>query len=346
MRAILALCALAAACVASEPQQSAQATPPPEVIEAQEEAQAAPEPQPPPPILDPTIAPPMAQGTTGSVVAPTLLPLNAPPPPSTLSLNCAGAFAQGGVALCRTLPGARIVVDGTDRGAASSEGWAVIGFDRDAPREAIVEARAGGETARQTFAILPREFSIQRVDGLPPQTVSPTDPAVVARIARERTIKNRGFSSRADAQGWLDSFIWPVEGRISGSWGNQRVLNGEPRSPHYGVDIAMPAGTAIRAPAGGVVSLAEPDLYLEGGLVLIDHGQGLISMYLHMSRLDVREGDRVTQGQVIGAVGARGRATGPHLCWRMRWRDRQVDPSLAILALAEARRTLASGPAQ
>ncbi|MGE0830033.1 MAG: M23 family metallopeptidase, partial [Hyphomonadaceae bacterium] len=142
----------------------------------------------------------------------------------------------------------------------------------------------------------------------------------------DRETKNRGFSSRAAAQGWLDIFILPVEGRISGSWGNQRVLNGEPRSPHYGVDIAMPEGTPIRAPAGGIVSLAEPDLYLEGGLVLIDHGQGLISMYLHMSRLDVREGDQVAQGQVIGAVGARGRATGAHLCWRMKWRDRNLDP--------------------
>jgi murein DD-endopeptidase MepM/ murein hydrolase activator NlpD len=202
-----------------------------------------------------------------------------------------------------------------------------------------------GVNAQRTFAIVPREFSIQRVDGLPPQTVTPTDPAIVARIARERVIKNRGFASRAQTQGWLDGFIWPVEGHISGSWGNQRILNGEPRQPHYGVDIAMPAGTPIRAPAGGVVALAEPDLYLEGGLVLIDHGQGLISMYLHMSRLDVATGDAVAQGQVIGAVGARGRATGAHLCWRLKWRDRNLDPALAILALAQARATLGGAAA-
>jgi murein DD-endopeptidase MepM/ murein hydrolase activator NlpD len=303
----------------------------------------APAPAPPPSVLDPTVPPPLAKGTTGSVQAPALAPLAAPRAPSSLTLRCAGAFAQGGTALCRTLPGARIFVDGADQGAADAQGWAVIGFDRDAPSESVVEARHEDAAARQSFTVLPREFAVQRVDGLPPQTVTPTDPAIVARIARDRAKKNEAFASREEVEGWLDSFIWPVEGTISGSWGNQRVLNGEPRQPHYGVDIAVPAGTPVRAPAAGTVVLAEPDLYLEGGLVLLDHGQGLITMYLHMSRLDVRGGDRVQQGQPIGAVGAKGRATGPHLCWRMRWRDRNLDPSLAILGLAEARNTLASG---
>jgi murein DD-endopeptidase MepM/ murein hydrolase activator NlpD len=291
-------------------------------------------------VLDPSVPPPLASGTTASVPAPALGPLAAPPAPASLTLACAGAFAQGGTALCRTLPGARIVVDGDDRGAADAQGWAVIGFDRDSPRESLVEARANGATAQQRYAILARAFSVQRIDGLPPQTVTPTDPDIVARIARERARKNEGFASRADVEGWLEGFVWPVEGTISGSWGNQRILNGEPRQPHYGVDIAMPEGTPIRAPAAGVIALAEPDFYLEGGLVLIDHGQGLITMYLHLSRLDVRQGDRVEQGQVVGAVGKKGRATGAHLCWRMRWRDRNLDPALAILGLAEARNAL------
>ena len=110
----------------------------------------------------------------------------------------------------------------------------------------------------------------------------------------------------------------------------QRVLNGEPKAPHYGVDLAAPTGTPIYAPAPGLIVLAEADLYLDGGLTLIDHGQGLISMYLHQSRLDVKAGDKVEQRQLIGAVGMRGRATGPHLCWRMRWRDQNLDPSLMI----------------
>jgi murein DD-endopeptidase MepM/ murein hydrolase activator NlpD len=115
---------------------------------------------------------------------------------------------------------------------------------------------------------------------------------------------------------------------MSGAWGNQRVLNGVPATPHMGFDIAAPAGTPIKAPASGTVSLAESDLHYEGGLVFIDHGQGLISMYLHMSRVDVKPGDVVVQGQTIGAVGAKGRATGPHLCWRMKWRDRYLNPAI------------------
>lgn len=342
MRAAL-LALMLAGCAAAESQPQEQAAAPGEV------SAPAPTPAPLPPgppvfVMDNSVAQPLAAGTTSVVPAPILAPLAPPPAPSDLTLNCAGAFQQGGIALCRTQPGAAIVLDGENRGRADRDGWFVIGFDRDSPGASRLEVTgAEGVNARADFTILPREFSVQRVDGLPQQTVTPTDPAIIARQAREREMKAAGTASRAEIAGWLDGFRWPVEGRISGSWGNQRILNGEPRSPHYGVDIAMPTGTPIHAPAAGVVSLAEPDMHLEGGLVFIDHGQGLISMYLHMSRLDVRAGDRVAQGQVIGAVGAAGRTTGPHLCWRMRWRDRQLDPSLAILGLAEARNRLASG---
>lgn len=274
-----------------------------------------------------------------------------PPPPATLSLNCAGAFTQGGVALCRTLPGAVINVDGVSSGIADTQGWAVIGFPRDHDGEATVTATEPVRTdaprqdvyrsVEARYAIAARAFDIQRVDGLPQQTVTPSDPAVIARIQREAAIKQQGWNSYADIEGFLDGFIIPVEGgRVSGTWGNQRVLNGVPASPHFGYDIAAPAGTPIRAPAAGVVTLAQPDMHYEGGLVFIDHGQNLITMYLHMSRLDVAVGDRVEQGQVIGAVGSSGRATGPHLCWRMKWRDRQLDPSVALQSLSAARAEL------
>lgn len=264
------------------------------------------------------------------------------PPPQTLSLTCAGAFAQGGVALCRTMPGAAIHVDGVARGAADREGWAVIGFGREHGATARVQASVGHEAAVQIYDIAARQFDVQRVDGLPPQTVTPTDPEVIARIQRETALKQAAFSSLADIEGFLDGFIRPVEGGVvTGTWGNQRILNGEPRSPHYGYDIALPAGAPIRAPAAGVVTMANPDLHFEGGFVAIDHGQGLITMYLHMSRVDVREGDTVEQGQMLGAVGSSGRATGPHLCWRMKWRNAvQLDPSIAIEGLAQARREL------
>ena len=288
------------------------------------------------------IPPIPAQDSTASWPTPHLTPISATPAPTAIVVNCAGAFAQGGIALCRTIPGAAIRVDGVDRGRADAQGWAVIGFDRDSPPQSQVQfVGAPGEVATRTFDIMPRQFSIQRVDNLPPQTVNPTDPAIVARIHREAQLKAVGFASRADLEGWLDGFRWPVEGPISGSWGNQRVDNGVPKSPHYGVDIAMPIGTPVRAPASGVVAFANNDTFLEGGLVFIDHGQGLISMYLHMSRVDVHEGQILAPGDQIGLVGNRGRATGPHLCWRMKWRDRNLDPSLAILGLANARAQLA-----
>ncbi len=293
-----------------------------------------------------------ASGTTDAWPHPALTRVSFTPAPRALSLECAGAFAQGGLALCRTMPGAEVFVDEVSRGQADAQGFFIVGFDRDSPAQSTVRvtlppnapsAPTGAVTfVTTTYNIMPREFSIQRVDGLPPETVTPSSPEVIARIAHDRDLKNVGFASRANLEGWLDGFAWPVNGIISGSWGNQRVLNGEPRQPHFGVDIAMPEGTPIKAPAAGVVVLAEPDLYLEGGLVLIDHGQGLISMYLHQSRLDVRAGQRVAQGDQIGLIGMRGRATGPHLCWRMKWRDRNLDPSLAILGLANARTQFAA----
>lgn len=267
------------------------------------------------------------------------------PVPQTLTLSCAGAFTQGGVALCRTLPGAAIFVDGVASGGADAQGWAVIGFNREHAENARVEARANDAATFADFTIAPRQFDIQRVSGLPPQTVTPTDPAVLERIRREAALKQEGFASIADIEGFLDGFILPVEGgTVTGRWGNQRILNGVPSTPHFGYDIAAPTGTPIRAPAAGIVTLAQPDMHYEGGLVFIDHGQGLITMYLHMSRLDVAVGDHVAQGQVIGAVGSSGRATGPHLCWRMKWRERQLDPSVAIEGLAQARAQLTAAP--
>lgn len=307
MRSLVALALLVTtACVA--PEAPAQPVPPP----AQEQQPAAP-------------------------------PADAAPPsaPTRLSLECAGAFTQGGVALCRTLPGAQIVVDDVASGEADAQGWAVIGFNREHGAQGVVVARSGGASVSQNYAIAPRQFDIQRVDGLPQNTVTPTDPALLERIHREAEIKSAAFTSVAPMEGWLDGFILPIEGgRVSGTWGNQRILNGIPATPHFGYDIAAPEGTPVHAPASGVVTLAQTDMHYEGGLVFIDHGQGLTTMYLHMSRLDVHVGDHVTQGQVIGAVGARGRATGPHLCWRMKWRDRQLDPSVAIAGLEQARATL------
>jgi murein DD-endopeptidase MepM/ murein hydrolase activator NlpD len=262
----------------------------------------------------------------------------------TPALSCEGHAEQGGFLVCRTEPRAALYVDGALMGAADEQGYVLVGFDRDAPARTYLETRAGGKVLGVLDTeIAPQTYVVQRVDGLPPETVTPTEPEILARIKREQAIKAHGFASRADGLGFVEPWIWPVEGRVSGPWGNQRVLNGVPAAPHMGFDIAAPTGYPVRAPASGVVALAEPDMFYEGGLVFIDHGQGLISMYLHMSRLDVKAGDVVVQGQIIGAVGAKGRATGSHLCWRMKWRDRNLDPAL-VPAMPLKPLTLAGAP--
>ena len=174
-----------------------------------------------------------------------------------------------------------------------------------------------------------RRYDIQRIDGLPKKMVTPP-PELLVRI-REEGAKVR--EARAFDTAELDLFVpfaWPAQGPISGVYGSQRILNGEPRQPHFGVDIAASTGTPVRAPAGGDIRLAEPDLYYSGGTVILDHGHGLSSSFLHMSRIDVEVGQRVAQGEVIGAIGATGRVTGAHLDWRMNWFERRLDPALLV----------------
>lgn len=256
----------------------------------------------------------------------------APAPARELALECRGHFVQGGFITCRTDPGAAILVDGTIATKADGTGQFVVGFDRDAPAGARIVVTAGGRTLEKSLTIAPRSYNIQRIDGLPPALVTPQDPELLKRIAAENARKQKGYASRAVEVGFAENWAWPLAPgyRISGAWGGQRILNGEAKTPHYGVDFAIAKGTEIRAPAAGIVAFAETGLHFEGGLVLIDHGQGLISAYLHMSRVNVKPGDHLAKGDLIGLVGAEGRATGPHLCWRLKWRGRYLDPSLAL----------------
>lgn len=242
-----------------------------------------------------------------------------------------GPLVQGGHAIGRTWPRALVFVDGEALTTASADGVFIIGFDRDAPPDTRIEVRSNGRSTRRTLTIARGQFTSTRIDGLPSSTIEPSDPELLARIQREIALKTEGFASHTDGDGFRDGFIWPLETfRISSRWGSQRVLNGTPARPHYGIDLAAPEGTPIRAPADGRVTLAGPALHFEGGLVLIDHGQGLITAYLHQSRLDVRAGQTLRRGDPIGRVGMTGRATGPHLCWRMKWRERNLDPSLMV----------------
>jgi murein DD-endopeptidase MepM/ murein hydrolase activator NlpD len=250
-------------------------------------------------------------------------------------LALSGKFVQGGYAVGRTAPRATIDIDGEVVGLASADGWFVVGFDRDAPPLVHVTVTTADGSATHEAAIAPGTFDIQRIDGLPADQVTPEDPVLLARLVAEGQRKAAGFASLADLDAFKTGFILPVDGaRRSARFGGQRILNGEPKRPHFGVDLAAPVGTPVRAPAAGVVAFAETGLHFEGGLVLIDHGQGLITAYLHLSKVLVSAGDSVRQGQTIAAVGKEGRATGPHLCWRMKWHGRNLDPSLMVGAAA------------
>lgn len=249
-----------------------------------------------------------------------------------------GDLVQGGLGIGQTLPGATVTLDGRDV-AVDGEGRFIIGFGRDHPKSAQVEITLpdGGTPITRVLAIAPRDFPTQAIDGLPDNKVS-TFSEQDLKLIQASTAKKDAARARPSPRTayWANGFQWPVTGPISGVFGSQRILNGEAKTPHSGVDVAAPAGTTIVAPADGIVTLAETGMYFEGGLVFIDHGQGLESALMHMSRVDVEAGDTVKKGDVIGAVGATGRATGPHLHWSLKWQDRLVDAQLVVGEMPES----------
>jgi len=236
-----------------------------------------------------------------------------------------GEAIQGGLMFGHCSPGCNVTLDGHEI-LVSSEGRFVIGFDRDESGERTLQVREGDGSEHVTaLAVAARDYDIERVDGLPPETVTP-DPEALERIRREAEMVASARARRDARADYESGFAWPASGRISGVYGSQRILNGEPRRPHYGLDIAVPTGTPVQAPADGIVTLAYDDMYFSGGTLVLDHGQGLSSSFLHLSRILVETGTTVHQGDVIAEVGSTGRASGPHLDWRMNWLDRRVDP--------------------
>jgi murein DD-endopeptidase MepM/ murein hydrolase activator NlpD len=239
------------------------------------------------------------------------------------------SIPQGGLLFGMVPPGSTLSYAGRDVRIASN-GRFVVGVAREQTGVLSLKlTTADGSTRTVDIAIAPRTFPLERVNGVPEKTVNPP-PDIAARIEREQAEVEAVRTRDDDRIDFDTTYAWPVKGRISGVFGSQRIYNGTPKSPHSGVDIAAPQGTPIHAPAGGIVTFANPDLYLTGGTVLIDHGHGVSSNFLHMSRIDVKVGDRVEQGQVIGLVGATGRATGPHMHWGMNWFDVRVDPQLLM----------------
>jgi murein DD-endopeptidase MepM/ murein hydrolase activator NlpD len=241
-------------------------------------------------------------------------------------VRCDGPAKQGGVVVCETAPGSRIQLGEADT-RPDKEGYFVVGFDRDAlPTEVALVWLPSGEVVEHTFSIAQRDYSVSRIDGLPPEQVDQYTEGQRSRIESSSARKKIGDASRAKMSAFRQGFDSPLEGRKTSPFGAQRILNGLSKRPHYGVDLAAPLGSPIRSPADGIVTLADEDLYFEGAMIVIDHGQGLLSKYLHLGRVDVSPGELVRRGQTIGAVGSKGRSTGPHLCWRLKWRDRNLDP--------------------
>ena len=256
-----------------------------------------------------------------------VLPIAVPAYAGTLSLD--GPIEQGGLIRGKVDPGASVSLDGAPVRVAP-DGHFILGFARDAPDHAALDVvYRDGSKEHRDLSVTARQYDTRNITGLPEDQVSP-GPELLDRIKRENGEAAAARNIDSNLLFFETRFIWPVTGPISGVYGSQTILNGQPRAPHMGVDIAAPPGTPIKAPAAGTVTLAEKDFFMTGGTVMIDHGYGLSTVYFHMSRLDVRLGQKVAQGQIIGAVGATGRATGPHLHWGLNWYQLRLDPALVV----------------
>jgi murein DD-endopeptidase MepM/ murein hydrolase activator NlpD len=240
-----------------------------------------------------------------------------------------GDLMQGGLMTGRVAPGTKVSFLGR-RVRVASNGRFVIGFGRDFGPKAELKIRHGdGRIEVRELAIRPRQYRIQRIDGLPPKMVTPGAEAL-KRIRREAAMIRRVRATDTGRDWFTGGFVWPAVGTVTGVFGSQRILNGEPRRPHYGIDIAAPEGGTVRAPAPGRVALAEADLYFTGGTVMLDHGHGLTSVYSHLATVTVILGQVLARGDPLGTVGSTGRSTGPHLDWRLNWFDQRLDPALLV----------------
>ncbi|TVO71258.1 M23 family metallopeptidase [Sedimenticola selenatireducens] len=245
-----------------------------------------------------------------------------------------GRYVQGGLLVGKTLPGAQVKLDGMTI-QVSDQGFFVIGFDRDHGAESRLQMTyPDGRIEKKILKIAKREYDIQRIDNLPKRKVTPEKMDLV-RIRKESALVKKARNRDDPRTDYLSGWQWPVKGRISGVYGSQRILNGKPRRPHFGVDVAAPTGTLVRSPADGIVTLAHPDMFFSGGTLILDHGQHLSSSFLHLSKILVKKGDRIKQGDPIAHVGATGRVTGPHLDWRMNFHKFQIDPQLLVPPMEE-----------
>ncbi len=259
-----------------------------------------------------------------SIASSVLVSVNA-----SAQVELAGEITQGSLVLGKTAPDAKVTFDEQVL-IVSSSGDFAFGFSRDDQKtHQLTVTYADGKTEVKSLTPAKRQYKIQRVEGIAKKIMNP-DPKAVARAKKDSIEVKQARSQLTANTAFAQGFIAPIKGSITGVYGSQRFYNGQPKSPHYGLDYAGKTGDPVKAPADGIVSLYVPDMFYSGGTMIIDHGHGVSSSFLHLSDAYVKTGEKVKQGQIVAAVGSSGRATGPHLDWRINWFQVRLDPALAL----------------
>ena len=237
-----------------------------------------------------------------------------------------GNFKQGSFILGKTDPNSKVFID--DRKVrVSNDGYFAFGLDRDRKNNVLIKIINKKETKLIEKKVFKRKYKIQRIDGLPPKQVTPP-PEVYERIKKDNILIGKARAIDSKLIFFKDKFIYPIDKYIiTGVYGSQRILNGKPRRPHYGIDFHAPEGTPVKSMMDGVVTLVENDMYFTGGTIIFDHGHGISTLYMHMKDINVKKGQKVKKGEIVGTLGQSGRATGPHLDIRLNWFDVKLDPA-------------------
>ena len=236
-----------------------------------------------------------------------------------------GDFKQGSFILGKTDPNSKVLIDNREV-RVTNDGYFAFGLDRDRKNNVIIKIKNKEDIKLIEKKVFKRKYKIQRIDGLPPKQVTPP-PEVYERIKKDNILIGKARSIDSKLIFFKEKFIYPIDKYIiTGVYGSQRILNGKPRRPHYGIDFHAPEGTPVKSMMSGIVTMVEKDMYFTGGTIIFDHGHGISTLYMHMKDINVKKGQKVKKGQIVGTLGQRGRATGPHLDIRLNWFNIKLDP--------------------